>query len=430
MAVNTSNYNSTFMINANTSTNINSSQFIINSNYSNNDSNNLLDKCEHLSATELIYHSSEQYLILCLKLCSSIIRDKCDIGELVDFNRYRLKLAAFKSSATKQLTSINSLKQNLFYDDYLDIKSSSLDTSNNNNYSFINYSPLLLSHLNETECMKYAHRESYKLSLFICGIILCLIILILNSLTLITITKSKRLHNITNILIANLSLSDFLSGIAFLYPCILNLLTIYALEAYDSYLYKITCNVRQFYYLCLAGYSPLITSMLSSIFTLTLLAIEKYMAILHPYLYERLIDDRKYLCYIVLILTWTISIIISMLPLMGWNEHNKYSSYRGFDCQDAQSLPCMFERIFTLDYILLFTIICCICALTMLAIYVRIYMIARRHSKQIANVKIVLNHKNNNSNINGSNHEDPINERCQNDHNEMITMNTSNRNLN
>jgi hypothetical protein len=422
MAVNTSNYNST--INTNTSTSINSSQFIINSNNSNSDSN-LLDKCEHLSATELIYHSSEQYLILCLKLCNLIIRDKCDIGELVDFNRYKLKLAAYKSPVPKQLTNINSLKQNLFYDDYLDIKSSP-DTSNSN-YSFINYSPLLLSHLNETECMKYAHRESYKLSLFICGIILCLIILILNSLTLITIIKSKRLHNITNILIANLSLSDFLSGIAFLYPCILNLLTIYSLEAYDSYLYKITCNIRQFYYLCLAGYSPLITSMLSSIFTLTLLAIEKYMAILHPYLYERLIDDRKYLCYILLVLTWTISILISMLPLMGWNEHNKYSSYRGFDCQDAQSLPCMFERIFTLDYILLFTIICCICAFTMLAIYVRIYMIARRHSKQIENVKTVLNNNGNNNNISSnSNHDDMINDKYQIGQNEIITLNPSN----
>ena len=115
------------------------------------------------------------------------------------------------------------------------------------------------------------------------------------------------------------------------------------------------------------------------------------MAILHPYLYERLIVDRKYMCYMSLILTWTLSILVSLLPIMGWNEHNKYSSYRGFDCQDAQSLPCMFERIFTLDYILLFTIICCICALAMLAIYIRIYMIARKHSKQIANVKTVLN---------------------------------------
>lgn len=80
---------------------------------------------------------------------------------------------------------------------------------------------------------------------------------------------------------------------------------------------------------------------------------------------------------------------------MGWNEANKkYSSYRGFDCKHAQSLPCMFERIFTLDYILLFTSICCVCALAMLAIYIRIYLIARKHSKKIAKMKSILNMSN------------------------------------
>ena len=76
------------------------------------------------------------------------------------------------------------------------------------------------------------------------------------------------------------------------------------------------------------------------------------------------------------------------------NNHNKitkkYSSYRGFNCIHAQSMPCMFERIFTLDYILLFTGICCVCALTMLGIYGRIYMIARKHSKQIAKIHSIL----------------------------------------
>lgn len=51
----------------------------------------------------------------------------------------------------------------------------------------------------------------------------------------------------------------------------------------------------------------------------------------------------------------------------------------------------MFERIFTLSYILLFTGICCLCAFTMLAMYSRIYIIARRHSKQIAKIHSILN---------------------------------------
>lgn len=347
------------------------------------------EKCDRFSEAELVCQSSEQYLILCLKICNLIIKNKCHIGNLFDFDSY-LERSNNNNNATNSVTStviVHKKPANSLFE-----FDSNFPLSNfSSGASPSSLSPAqLLSHLNETECVKYAHKESYKLSLFICGIILCLLIIVLNSLTLITILKTRRLHTITNILIANLSVSDFLSGIAFLYPCILNLLTINALETYNSYVYTLACNIRQYYYLCLAGYSPMITSMLSSMLTLTLLAFEKYMAILHPYLYERLINDRRYICYLSILLTWTISIIVSSLPIMGWNEHNKYSSYRGFNCIHAQSMPCMFERIFTLDYILLFTGICCVCAVTMLGIYVRIYLIARKHSRQIAKIHSIL----------------------------------------
>ena len=84
----------------------------------------------------------------------------------------------------------------------------------------------------------------------------------------------------------------------------------------------------------------MITSMLSSMLTLTLLALEKYLAIVKPYMYKRFIHERKYLCYLCLVLTWSISIIVSLLPIMGWNEHQKYSSYRGFNCKHSKSMPC------------------------------------------------------------------------------------------
>lgn len=262
------------------------------------------EKCERLTRTELVYQSSEQYLILCLRICHLLIKNKCDIERL------------FVNNDDNQ-TSVTSSSERK-------VTSSSLFVAEWDNVSYLVQSPAqLLSHLNETECAKYAHKESYKLSLFICGVVLCFLILTLNSLTLVTIVKTRRLHTITNMLIANLSAADFLAGVAFLYPCILNLLTINALETYDSYLYTLACNIRQYYYLCLAGYSPMITSMLSSMLTLTLLAFEKYMAILHPYLYERIVNERRYVCYLSILFTWTVAIVVSALPIMGWNEHNK-----------------------------------------------------------------------------------------------------------
>lgn len=264
-------------------------------------------ECDRLSRSELVYQSSEQYLILCLKICNMIMTKKCEIEHLL------FDVANETTSTTTSTTT----SMTTFFDESLN--NQSLTTTTSSGIA----AAQLLSHLNSTECVKYAHKESYKLSLFICGILLCMIILTLNSLTLITIVKTRRLHTITNMLIANLSASDFLSGVAFLYPCILNLLTINALETYDSYLYTLACNIRQYYYLCLAGYSPMITSMLSSMLTLTLLAFEKYMAIEHPYVYERIVAERRYVCYLSILFTWTVSILVSALPIMGWNEHNK-----------------------------------------------------------------------------------------------------------
>lgn len=349
--------------------------------------------CKQIDKDSLKFHSSEQYLMTCLKLCNLIVKHDCEINELVDFGKETALLATTTESTSLQQESTTTLpyenieeflerQLNYYFDYFYNIFPTRVSSSATS-------ASLLFLNLNSTECQKYGHRESYKLSLFVCGIILCFLILILNGLTLYTIFKTKKLHSVTNILIANLSASDFLSGISFLYPCTLNLLTINALQTYNSNLYQLACNIRQYYYLCLVAYSPMICSMLSSVFTLTLLAIEKYIAIVRPYLYKRLISSKKYLI-ICLSITWSMSVLISLLPIMGWNEHSKLNNYRGFSCTNKQSIPCMFEKIFTLDYILLFTSICCLCAITMLFIYIKIYFVARKHSKQIAQMANIV----------------------------------------
>lgn len=306
-------------------------------------------ECDRLSQSELVYQSSEQYLILCLKICNMIIKKKCDIESLLDMSSSEPLSQSHNSLAAAE----HQKRSTSFLSDSSSSSSTLIETaassSSNTSQSLANMAAAqLLSHLNATECIKYAHKESYKLSLFICGVVLCLLILVLNSLTLITIVKTRRLHTVTNMLIANLSASDFLSGVGFLYPCILNLLTINALETYDSYLYTLACNIRQYYYLCLAGYSPMITSMLSSMLTLTLLAFEKYMAIEHPYVYERIVVERRYVCYLSILFTWTVSILVSSLPIMGWNEHNKVKKY--FILIFIYFLTVLFSRFYLLFF--------------------------------------------------------------------------------
>lgn len=100
------------------------------------------EKCSEINAQDLVYHTSEQYLILCLRLCNLIINNNCPIHHL---------------------------------------------TVNNNRTMF--------SNLNETECAKYAHRETYKLSLFVTGFLLCLAIMGLNArFTFINMVKKWQVN--------------------------------------------------------------------------------------------------------------------------------------------------------------------------------------------------------------------------------------------
>lgn len=177
-----------------------------------------------------------------------------------------------------------------------------------------------------------------------------------------------------------MSLSDFLLGLAFMYPCTLNLLTIHALETYNAHIYTLTCSIRNHYYMCLVGHSPMITSMLNSMFTLLLLAIDKYVCIVKPYAYLKQ-EQSKWTMGggVCLSGVWCVAILVSLLPLMGFGT----DGHHNLIVEATPPQPCMFERIFTLNYILLFTGICGLCALFILTIYVRIYMIARKHFKQI-----------------------------------------------
>ncbi len=92
------------------------------------------DECPQMSAHDLAYHTSEQYLILCLRLCRLILNNNCTIHRII------------------------------------------VNTSNASSSS-----TLMFLNLNELECAKYAHRETYKLSLFVAGLLLCLLIMGLNA---------------------------------------------------------------------------------------------------------------------------------------------------------------------------------------------------------------------------------------------------------
>lgn len=69
-----------------------------------------------------------------------------------------------------------------------------------------------------------------------------------------------------------------------------------------------------------------------------------------------------------IIVIWLISLIVSILPLVGWNNWNG---------------TCQLTDVMHYDYLVLWSSICFICGFLILFIYLRIFIVARKHSRQI-----------------------------------------------
>ena len=80
--------------------------------------NESIGYCERFRADELVYHSSEQYLIMCLKLCSLILANGCSVRDLIaDLNENNLNASA--AAAADQ--DLKRLKKFQAFDDDLDL---------------------------------------------------------------------------------------------------------------------------------------------------------------------------------------------------------------------------------------------------------------------------------------------------------------------
>ncbi len=229
--------------------------------------------------------------------------------------------------------------------------------------------------MNQNECDKYANEVRRKFILFIIGILLSVLVIILNTVVTLTILSSIKLRSfITNIFLLNLSIADFLSGCSFLYPCVMNILIEYAIVNYNSNLLTRLNLIRNNYYICLIAYAFIMSGMLMSVSILLSISIDKYIYIFKPYSYQKIITKRRCLLWISSL--WLISILIGLLPLLGWNKMKRCSSSKQGLCS---SNTCLIDRVFTTGYCSLFATISLLAAIVILYVYVRIFFLARDH---------------------------------------------------
>ncbi|KAJ8270513.1 hypothetical protein GJAV_G00115790 [Gymnothorax javanicus] len=176
-----------------------------------------------------------------------------------------------------------------------------------------------------------------------------------NLLVCLAVWLNKKMHTVTNYFLVSLALADAcVGGVAI--PCAI--LTDMGIP-------------RNNLYPCLLMLSVLIMLTESSIFSLLAVAVERYIAIFLPFRYQTLMTSRNAL--LVILITWVLSFLIGLVPLMGWHKPPPESGY------------CFFVFVVDMTYMVYFNFFACVLTplVIMFLIYARIFVAVKRQTRRI-----------------------------------------------
>ncbi|XP_045159444.2 trissin receptor-like isoform X2 [Mercenaria mercenaria] len=144
-----------------------------------------------------------------------------------------------------------------------------------------------------------------------------------NFMVLFAIARSPRLRSMTNFLLANLAIADFCVGTF----CVLPNLSTFLQQ--NWILGKAMCKI--YYYIWNVSY-------IASIIILTVIAIERYIAIIHPLKARHFMTTKRLV--LVQIMTWFISLVYNIPFLIfydtiSFSEHGKEFCYSSFQHTEA-----------------------------------------------------------------------------------------------
>ncbi|XP_019960033.1 adenosine receptor A1-like [Paralichthys olivaceus] len=187
-------------------------------------------------------------------------------------------------------------------------------------------------------------------------LIIAVLAIIGNFLVCLAVTRNKKLRTVTNYFLVSLAVADILVGLVAI-PC-----------AVLTDLGEPHHNMP----LCLVLLSILMVLTQSSILSLLAVAAERYMAILLPFQYQRMMSPRN--AQLVLLVTWGLGAISGSVPLIDWKR------------QPADSDYCIFTCVVDMSYMVYFNFFCCLLVplVAMIIIYCHIFLTVRRQLRRIA----------------------------------------------
>ncbi|XP_062306058.1 sphingosine 1-phosphate receptor 2 [Osmerus eperlanus] len=185
-------------------------------------------------------------------------------------------------------------------------------------------------------------------------VVLCSIIILENLLVLIAVFRNKKFHSAMFFFIGNLAFSDLLAGSAYIANIFLSGRRTFELVPVQWFIREGTAFI----------------ALAASVFSLLAIAIERYIAITKVKVYG---SNKTCRMFLLIGACWVTSILLGGLPIIGWN------------CIDDMTLCSAVLPLYSKKYILFVVTIFSIILLSIVILYVRIYLIVRSSHQEATN---------------------------------------------
>ncbi|XP_064170269.1 sphingosine 1-phosphate receptor 2 [Anguilla rostrata] len=183
-------------------------------------------------------------------------------------------------------------------------------------------------------------------------VLICGIIILENLLVLVAVFRNKKFHSAMFFFIGNLAFSDLLAGSAYIANIFLSGPRTFRLVPVQWFIREGTAFI----------------ALAASVFSLLAIAIERYIAITKVKVYG---SNKTCRMFLLIGTCWATSVVLGGLPIMGWN------------CMDALHECSTVLPLYSTRYIFFVVTIFSAILLSIVILYVRIYLIVR-HSQQEA----------------------------------------------
>lgn len=185
-------------------------------------------------------------------------------------------------------------------------------------------------------------------------VVLCTIIILENLLVLIAVFRNKKFHSAMFFFIGNLAFSDLLAGSAYIANIFLSGSRTFTLAPVQWFIREGTTFI----------------ALAASVFSLLAIAIERYIAITKVKVYGSTKTCRMFL---LIGACWVTSILLGGLPILGWNCI--------CNLPDCSAVLPLYSKKYILFVVTIFSLI----LLSIVILYVRIYLIVRSSHQEATN---------------------------------------------